>query len=147
MKFIGNIPTILLGALPFKKMLAKMSAENVKRVISLNETHELNAPFLALPKTRDYEAYGIERHIVNVCDFTGAPSVEEIDNCIDFIMNSPGKVYIHCKAGRCRSALIVVALLIKERGLTPREAFNEVKKARHHVVFHAPQWQRVREYE
>jgi len=142
-----EVPVILLGALPFKSMLAKMRAENVTRVISLNEQHELNATFLALPNNSDYKAYGIEQYQINVCDFTGAPSCQQIEDAIKFILESKGKVYVHCKAGRCRSAVIVVCLLLKlNKNLNPNTAFNIIRNRRSHIIFHEVQWRRVNEY-
>ena len=114
---------LFLGALPFSSMLARMKAEGVTRVISLNERHELKSGILKLPKLTDYEAYDIERIEINVCDFTGAPSIEEIEKCLSFIESSQGKIYVHCKAGRCRSALIVAAAKVKFEGKTPRQAY------------------------
>jgi len=144
---INNQPkTILLGALPFKSMLARMKAEGVKRVISLNEKHELKSGLLKLPQLDDYKAFDIERIEINVCDFTGAPSIEEIENCLEFIENSSGKIYVHCKAGRCRSALIVAAALVKFEGKGVKEAFQEIKRKRHHIVFHGIQWRRLEEF-
>ena len=49
-------------------------------------------------------------------DFDAAPSVEEIEEGVAFIKSFKEKnesVYIHCKAGRGRSALLVVCYLIK----------------------------------
>ena len=141
-----NKKIILLGALPFKSMLARMKAEGVKRVISLNEKHELKSGILKLPQLDDYKAFDIERIEINVCDFTGAPSIEEIETCLNFIENSPGKIYVHCKAGRCRSALIVAAALVKFENKGTKEAFEEIKQKRHHIVFHGVQWRRLEEF-
>ncbi len=40
------------------------------------------------------------------------------------------KVLIHCVAGVSRSAALVIAFIMKERGLTLEDAFNEVKSRR-----------------
>ena len=104
---------ILLGALPFRSMLSQLKTEGVTRVISVNEPRELKAKFITLPKKSDWEAYGIEQKTISVCDFVGVPSVEQLDECAEFIKSSKGKIYIHCKAGRCRSATASVPNLSK----------------------------------
>jgi len=141
-----TFPTLLLGALPFSSQLARMKSEGVERVVSMNEKHELSSSFINLPSVADYKAFGMTRLNTSVCDFTGAPSIEEIESVISFIGASPGKVYVHCKAGRCRSAVIVVACKVKFEKKRPRDAFYEVKAQRHHIVFHSTQWRRMEEY-
>merc|ERR1711981_498096 len=101
---------------------------------------------MSLPKTADWEAYGVEQMKIEVCDFTGAPSVEQIDAAMNFIEQSPGKIYVHRKAGRCRSALVVAAVLIKHCGMEEQQAFDFIKGFRKHIVFHNVQWRRLAEW-
>ena len=44
-----------------------------------------------------------------------------------------GKVYVHCKAGRGRSATVVMGYLMKRYDLTPQEAQQRLVKVRPHV--------------
>lgn len=37
-------------------------------------------------------------------------------------------VYVHCNAGKGRSATVVICYLMKHKGWTPRESFDHVKK-------------------
>ena len=52
----------------------------------------------------------------NVTDIFEAPSQEMLEEGVDFIfknVQSNGKVYVHCKAGRSRSATLVGCYLMK----------------------------------
>jgi atypical dual specificity phosphatase len=44
-----------------------------------------------------------------------------------------GQVYVHCKAGRARSATIVLWWLVRFGGLTPQQAQQELQRVRPHV--------------
>ncbi|OAF65051.1 hypothetical protein A3Q56_07234 [Intoshia linei] len=62
--------------------------------------------------------------------------LKDIENCLNFInsINSkyPGKsTYVHCKAGRTRSAIIVACYLINEKKKSPNEAIEFLEKLRH----------------
>ena len=49
-------------------------------------------------------------------DYDSTPTVDEIENAIAFIKTFREKqqsVYVHCKAGRGRSAFLVVCYLVK----------------------------------
>ncbi len=45
-------------------------------------------------------------------------------------------VYIHCKAGRARSATVALCWLVKYRGMTVEEAQLHLLKARPHINPH-----------
>lgn len=55
-------------------------------------------------------------------------------------------VYVHCKAGRTRSATLVACYLIKRYGLTPEEAVRFMTRRRSQVFLHTKQWQAIEEY-
>ena len=49
-------------------------------------------------------------------DFTGTPTQGDIDKAVDFILGhrlKQNSVYVHCKAGRTRSATVVACYLVK----------------------------------
>jgi atypical dual specificity phosphatase len=57
-----------------------------------------------------------------------------------------GKVYVHCKAGRARSATVVICWLVKYRGMTLNQAQQHLLRCRPHVNATLPKRPVVREY-
>ena len=50
-----------------------------------------------------------------------------------------GKVYVHCKAGRGRSTVIVAAYFIKHKNYTVEDAMKYIRSKRPHVSLHIRQ--------
>ncbi len=106
---------VLLGALPLTGDVERLKREGIGAVI--NTCREYNGPVEA------YAAAGIEQLHLPTVDFT-QPSIEHVRAGVEFIHRNIAagrKVYVHCKAGRARSATIVMCYLIS-KGLTPAEA-------------------------
>lgn len=58
---------------------------------------------------------GVEQLKIPTIDFTGTPTQENIHKAVKFIIghrNLNNSVYVHCKAGRTRSAVVVACYLI-----------------------------------
>ena len=82
-------------------------------------------------------------------DFTH-PSYEDVCQAVEFIELSvaQGKtVYVHCKAGRARSATVAICWLMKSRQISAVEAQKLLSKARPHVNQHLPSRPVVKEFE
>ncbi|RLN97403.1 hypothetical protein BBJ28_00019907 [Nothophytophthora sp. Chile5] len=73
-----------------------------------------------------------------------------LHRCVDFVHEqvdvNQKTTYVHCKAGRGRSTVVVVAFLIQHRGMTLDEAFMFVKSKRSHVSLHPKQRRILREF-
>lgn len=108
---------IILGAIPLHNdnHLNALKNEGVGAVLSLLEDFERNGALYISPVTNiDWTHADINYLNVNVEDTRGV-SVEKIKTCITFITNNikeDRKIYIHCKAGRGRSASIVLCYLL-----------------------------------
>ncbi len=110
-------PHIILGALPLKHNYKKIvKDENVKAVLTMNESHELE---YSIPRN-EWLSIGVEYKQIAVKDYVGVATLDQIKEAIDFInkqkaLDNSGTVYVHCKAGRYRSALIVGCYLINSK--------------------------------
>lgn len=65
---------------------------------------------------QEWRAEGVEQIRLSTVDLTGVPSLEHIHRGVEFVLkhrNQGNSVYIHCKAGRSRSATLAAAYLIR----------------------------------
>lgn len=82
----------------------------------------------------DYRRLNIEQLWLPTTDFHH-PKDDHVDQGADFIERhrlANGKVYVHCKAGRARSATVVLWWLVKYGGMTPQQAQQHILRARPH---------------
>mmetsp|Transcript_7099 Transcript_7099/g.15293 ORF Transcript_7099/g.15293 Transcript_7099/m.15293 type:complete len:255 (-) Transcript_7099:43-807(-) len=83
-----------------------------------------------------YSEFGIEELWVPIVDFT-SPSVQDLELAVKWIQEhtQDGKrVYVHCKAGKGRSASVALAYLVATQGLTADEAQALLLKRRPQVL-------------
>lgn len=71
-------------------------------------------------------------------------SVGAYDGFTDNVENST--VYVHCKAGRTRSATLVGCYLMMRNGWTPEQAVEYMRDCRSHILIHKKQWEALRIY-
>lgn len=118
---------VAVGALPGRRDVDSLCAAGVAAVVNLCEEfdgcqrlfEQRGAAYLRLP-TLDYHS----------------PSVESLHRGVTFILEqrrSGRKVYLHCKAGRRRSAILALCYLIAAQDLAPEEAERRLRLARPHV--------------
>ena len=89
-------------------------------------------------------------------DIFSAPSQEKLQRGVEFISDissrpGGGSVYVHCKAGRTRSATLVGCYLLDKHraqgdASNPELAVQIMKKVRPHVLLHNKQWQAMRDF-
>lgn len=133
-------PNIVLGALPYAKLVPKLKEEGVTHV--LNMVAEWEGP------VKEYKSLGMTLQRIPVIDFT-PPSLADIEQGADYIqevISSGGTVYVHCKAGRGRSASVCMAYLIKHKGMTPQQAQQHLTQARPHVLHMLDQRAVIKEF-
>ncbi|CAL8364444.1 unnamed protein product [Gadus morhua 'NCC'] len=132
--------TVILGALPFKSMTKELvQKENVRGVITMNEEYETK---YFCNSAEEWGDAGVEQLRLSTVDLTGVPSLENLHRGVEFVMRhreEGSSVYVHCKAGRCRSATLVAAYLIRLHFWTPEEARHRLVTLRPHVLIHSAQ--------
>lgn len=129
-------PHVVLGAFPFAndaELLAKIGITGV-----VNTCEEYAGP------VDEYQKYGIEQFRMPTIDFTH-PKIDDVIAAVEFIdatiakgtsADQPGRVYVHCKAGRARSATVVICWLMKTRQICKEDAQQVINRARPHVNRH-----------
>lgn len=117
---------VVLGARPVRRDPHRFKQMGVTGVI--NTCDEFPGPLQL------YQQLGIEQLWLPTVDFNH-PSREHIEQGAAFIEKHVllgGKVYVHCKAGRARSATVVLWWLVRYRQLTPDQAQAAILRARPH---------------
>ncbi|XP_019374769.1 PREDICTED: phosphatidylglycerophosphatase and protein-tyrosine phosphatase 1 [Gavialis gangeticus] len=134
--------SVLLGALPLRARSPQLvQEENVRAVLTLNEDYETR--FLCF-SAREWEAMGVEQLRLSTVDLTGVPTLENLQKGVEFVLKHRecgNSVYVHCKAGRSRSATMVAAYLIQVHNWSPREAIEAIAKIRPHILIRHKQVQ------
>ncbi|MEM6469025.1 MAG: phosphatidylglycerophosphatase and protein-tyrosine phosphatase 1 family protein [Planctomycetota bacterium] len=123
-------PHVILGAYPFASDVASLRGEGVRAVVNTCEEY--------LGPVEAYAQHGIEQLHIPTTDFT-LPSLDDVEAAVEFIQKYKLQndcVYIHCKAGRARSATVAMCWLMKYRDMNPAEAQHHLLKCRSHVNRH-----------
>ena len=118
---------LIVGAYPFVGDVSTWTPENVTGVVNTCEEY-------AGPIDR-YAAHNIEQLHIPTTDFTH-PRIADVRRAVEFIdrhADAGGTVYVHCKAGRARSATVAMAWLMKRHGMTPEEAQRVLLERRPHI--------------
>ncbi|KAM3279631.1 hypothetical protein ACQJBY_046790 [Aegilops geniculata] len=135
---------ILLGAVPFPSDVPVLfHREGVRAVVTLTEPYER-----LVPKSV-YEGLKIKNLVLPTTDYLYAPSQKDLRDATAFIHGKEGGglTYVHCKAGRARSATVVMCYLVRYKGMTAEEAKAHVRSCRPRVSLAPAQWQAVQDFE
>lgn len=120
-------PHVIVGALPFSRDVPRMHEAGVRAVV--NTCEEYPGPI------EGYERFGIEQFRMPTTDFTH-PSLDDVRRAVEFVQRhaeNDETVYIHCKAGRARSATVAICWLMKYRNLSPEDAQKRLLESRPHI--------------
>jgi atypical dual specificity phosphatase len=120
-------PLVIVGAFPFRRDVPSLSNEGVRAVV--NTCEEYSGP------VTEYAGHGIVQLHIPTTDFTH-PLIADVEQAVEFVQEHVERgdtVYIHCKAGRARSATVAMCWLMKYRGMTALEAQEKLLECRPHV--------------
>lgn len=118
---------VIVGAYPFSRDIQGLYDEGVRAIV--NTCEEYQGPVI------EYTRLGMEQLHIPTTDFTH-PQLDDVRTAVEFVESHVQRehtVYIHCKAGRARSATVAICWLMKYRGLTMESAQLELLKARPHI--------------
>lgn len=142
--------TVILGALPFHSLVDELvHVEGVTAVVSLNQDFELR--FCA--DGMYWRCLGVEFLQLPTKDIFAAPDGDKLREGVLFIMNHLQRrdtphstVYVHCKAGRTRSATLVGCYLMQRHGYTPYECVKVMQAERSQILLEEVQMAALHEY-
>lgn len=103
---------IILGAVPLESKWTQIQVQHkIRHVLSVMEEHEQRRGSVFHPISPNKFDNNFR---LPFRDFSEIPDLEKIDKGVEFIhANREEGVYIHCKAGRARSATVVICYLLK----------------------------------
>lgn len=112
-------PHVILGAIPLHNQAheSEFSKRGIRAVLSLVEDHEAESSsiFSEPVVETEWQAHHIDFLRLPTADLT-PPSIDKLKHAVAFIdrQAKANKItYVHCKAGRGRSATVVICYLLK----------------------------------
>ncbi len=130
--------TIYLGSIPnkvgsFEDWVIDRDVVVIDAVLSLNEPWERKPLGISLPYTeKDWKALNITYSEID-CKDHRLLSYDQLDLAAEIIndqISNGKKIYVHCRAGKGRSAMAVAAYLIKYKRMTPLKAAQRIVQSR-----------------
>ncbi|KFO19856.1 phosphatidylglycerophosphatase and protein-tyrosine phosphatase 1 [Fukomys damarensis] len=112
----------------------------------MNEEYETR--FLC-NSSKEWKKVGVEQLRLSTVDMMGVPTLANLHRGVQFTLKyqAAGQcVYIHCKAGRSRSATMVAAYLIQAHNWSPEEAIRAIASIRNHIHITSGQLAVLREF-
>ncbi|KAG0724133.1 Phosphatidylglycerophosphatase and protein-tyrosine phosphatase 1 [Chionoecetes opilio] len=96
--------------------------------------------FLSFYSLQEWDAVGVQFLQLSTTDIFEAPSQDKLRRGVAFIAavagggeGQQGAVYVHCKAGRTRSATLVACYLMAKYKWSPEKAVAHIAAARPHI--------------
>ncbi len=132
--------TVIIGALPLAADVRQLAELGVTAVV--NTCAEYEGPM------EEYEKFGITQFRMPTVDFTH-PRLEDVRRAVGFIAQQTADgstTYVHCKAGRARSATVVMCWLMQSKGMTPEQAQKLLLEKRPHINRHLASRPVVRQF-
>lgn len=140
---------VIIGALPWISIQKELiEHENVRGVVSMNEDFELQWLKRWFASGDHWTRCNVRFLQLQTQDIFETPSQDKLKAGVEFIMstNDDESVYVHCKAGRTRSATLVCCYLMKQNNWTPEQAHDLLATKRPQLALHSPQWRALRQF-
>ncbi|MBA3237768.1 MAG: dual specificity protein phosphatase family protein [Parachlamydiaceae bacterium] len=149
---------IVLGALPIKSALLSrqdletLKAEGIEAILSVTELFENQTTdgITSNPITpEEWVEADILQLQLGTPDFETIP-LKTIQRGVEFIrwnIENGRSVYVHCKAGRGRSALILMCYLIRYQDMSSKQAYAHVQEHRKQAGFSGDKYASLLDYE
>jgi atypical dual specificity phosphatase len=121
-------PNLYLAALPTSRDVEGLARRGVRAVI--NTCEEYRGPVAR------YRQHGIEQLHLPILDYA-EPSPEQVERALAFMREHVGAgsgVLVHCKAGRGRSATLILCWLVAEHRMEPEAAQRALAALRPRVA-------------
>lgn len=116
-----------LGAIPLRGDAKRFKELGISGVVNMCDEY--------VGPVNEYERENIEQLYLPTVDFH-PPTLAMIESGVDFIhrhVTQGGSVYVHCKAGRARSATVVLCYLVAYKHMTPQAAQQYLLEKRPHI--------------
>lgn len=140
---------VIIGALPWISIKDELiEKEKVRGVVSMNENFELSWLKRWVASGDQWTKSDVKFLQLQTQDIFETPSQDKLDAGVNFILSMPDdeSVYVHCKAGRTRSATLVCCYLMKKNNWTPEQAYDLLATKRPQLALHKPQWTALRQF-
>jgi protein-tyrosine phosphatase len=146
---------IYLGALPLigttRDDLSSLRELGIKAVLSVVESFEIESKgLLGSPvAAKQWEENEIKQLHISTQDFKPL-SLDDVNLGVEFLrwnVKNNRPIYVHCKAGKARSALIVMCYLIKIHGLSFPQALNFIREKRPQMHLDEGKLDNAKQYE
>lgn len=155
MIYENNGIQIYLGAMPLKSNysienrndLDKIRELGVKSVLSVVEVFENQTNGLINTPIKPSEWGDIKYLQLPISDFTVIP-LDKVQICVEYInwnVKNNRSIYLNCRAGRQRSAFVLMCYMIKYLKFSSQEVFDYIKNKRYQVQ--NQQFKLLQEYE
>jgi protein tyrosine phosphatase (PTP) superfamily phosphohydrolase (DUF442 family) len=117
-----------LGCLPTPSDVEELNEIGIRYVVNMC------AEYVGPRKT--YKKYNIKQLHLPIVDST-SPPLKTIEEAIEFLNEActkKEKIFVHCKSGMARSAVIVLCHLVANENMTPNDAIKLMKQKRPEVT-------------
>ena len=142
---------LLIGTVPRTAVhLRELHSQGVRALVTLNQAWELQV------SRSDCDKVGLQQLRLPTPDYA-APTQDDIHRAVRFMgehIDAGHGVYVHCNGGKGRSAVCMLAYLMRSRGMTALEAYRYVATQRRITPLDSrplglprPQWRALLKFE